>query len=214
MKVFKFLLVTIGLSVSFMTVSLADECDYDSYKQMAELVNVNSEFNYSSLDIGIFDENLVTVSGLSQELYAVTSDRSIGFYYDGSNGGSSVKVVRYGPKSIKIYSSKCPNKVLKTIPLKLQKYNAYSDYDECNGIGEKLDVCSQFYEKDLTYDQFVKAINEFKTKKDTDSLEDDFGNIILNFLKNNIWMVIILTVIVIGAICFYVVRRIKRNKLD
>lgn len=68
--------------------------------------------------------------------------------------------------------------VLKTLQLKIPKFNKYSEDPLCNGI-EEFVLCNPGYEKEIDYDDFVSRVNTYKknkTKNDSPKEEDKIPN--------------------------------------
>ena len=93
--------------------------------------------------------------------------------------------------------------ILKTINLKLIKYNKYSEDPLCEGI-EEFVLCQPTYEKEIDYDTFVSRVNTYKKSKTEANNEEDppkKENLYLDkiklYIKENIIQIVIITIFVI-----------------
>lgn len=208
----KIVLTAVIFSLLLPISGYAEECDMDRLKQMAEQVDVTTEFDYDLVVYGIYSSSSVTVSGLNSEIYAVTDDGSMIFDESQKNEYSVVKrnVSDRRIKSLEIKSISCPEVKLRTINIDLKKYNRFADYDECSKLKDKLDVCDEFYDGELTESVFLSKINEYKNK--TSETVNSSSKVIINFLKKYCLYIIL------GVVCFiaavYGVIRIRNNRLD
>lgn len=200
--------------IAFIPICKADECDTNRLKELAKMVDVTSEIDYDSVSLGIFGANIVTISGLSEELFAITDDGSVGFYFDEGEVGSVIRRVDSGVEKIKIYSVKCPDTLLRTIDLTLKQYNPFSTYTECNGLEDKIDVCFEYLDKNITYEEFIKQINKYKNDNNINSKVDETEDNILDILKENLVLVVIAGFVIIGVVVFFIVYRAKKKRLD
>lgn len=102
-----------------------------------------------------------------------------------------------------IGKTKTCNDVLKTISLKLIKYNKYSEDPLCKGI-EEFVLCQPTYEKDIDYDTFVSRVNTYKKTKQNKIDEEknnqkeisELDKVIL-YIKENLIQIIIIIIFVI-----------------
>ena len=223
-KLMKQLLNLFIIGVLFFNIQLvfADECTSDeiqSLKELSKVIDVSLEFDYEAAsESGIFNQNIVSVFGITEGFYAITKNHSIGFYYDESFEGAVIKnmakTMNAGSDILEIYSEKCPDTVLRTIQLNLKKYNLFSGYKECEEIDKKeLDVCDPFYDKALTYEEFIKKINNYNHKKNKND-RDDIKSSVSSFIKKYIIIFIGIGVVFIGGIIFAIVKKIKSYKLN
>lgn len=204
------LIVIILFQIPFINVN-AEECSEEkisNLKEFSNAINMTSEFDKDSVVLGIYNNNIVTVQGLTEDLYVVSEDESVGIYYDDLFDGVAVEVVDSLTNKFYVYSYSCPGVVLRTINLSTKRYNIYADYEECDGIEEgELDVCDEFYDGDISYDEFIKKINDYKKKQAAIS---DIDNVV----DNNYIYVIVGVVILLAVIVMIIIYRKKRNRLD
>ena len=210
MRNIKYLIFTLFLfSLSFLDVSAAvcDSNDIARLKELAKNVTVTYEYDRESSELGSLGLYLVTVSGLTEELYGMVSlgaDQK-GFFYTEDNQGIDVERLSNGDNELIIYSSNC-SEIVRTIKVKLPYYNDFSNYGECNGIsGEDLYVCSDFLDKPISYSIFENEIRKYKEglleekEESTIDIQYFFGAIICVFVI---------------CLIFLIVRKVKTNKLD
>lgn len=191
----------------------ADECNYTKLKEFADKVSVTSEFDEDSLAIGIYGNNLITVYGITKDIYAMTDDGSVGFYYSDVENGSITKRVDSDVTQIKIYSDGCSDKLLRTIDVTLKVYNPFHTSDDCVGLEKTLDVCAKYVDKGLSLEEFNKALDEYlnaNKNKDSDVTKND----ILTLIKKYGIFIGIGLIVLVGVISVLIVRHIKKNKLD
>lgn len=213
MKRLMLLLVTVSF-FAFVPVSYAEECNYDKLREVASAIDVQTEIDYDSMDMGIFNHNIITVYGLTDDIYAMANDNSVGFFYDEVVNGSVSKSVDISDFDIlEIYSISCPNERLKVINLSFEKYNIYADRAECEGLEDKVDVCSKTYDKDITSQEFLNKIEAYKNSLD-DSQNNDSSNTFLNIIKEHVSLIIVGTILLVGLFIFLIIYKVKRNKLD
>ena len=212
LKYFSFSFVVL-LMLSF-NVYAEDKCSDNKIselkKQIAK-VSMVSQFDDEGIEDGIFGRYIVTLYELPQKFYVRSEDQSVLFTFDDLNEGSASKYIDYSVNKFNIFSSECPGQSLKKITLDLKKYNIYYGYNECDGIEEgELDVCNKFYDKDITYSQFVKAVEKYKseknvgvTTKSNSFLKDNF--VIISVLAGAFIFILIIILFIVNA---------RKNKLD
>lgn len=191
----------------------AEECtsqELANYKALADVIKINTEFDDSGIEYGIYGNNIVTIQGLNEELYILSEDDSEGFFPEDMVDGVITKTISSSVDTFYVYASKCPSEKLRTIELSLKKYNLFADYKECDGIsGEDLDVCSEYYNGDISYNQFLKKIDEYNKRSSNVSSED----VDSFFDKYGIYLGIGAGILVI-LIGILIVIRIRKGRLD
>lgn len=209
-RMFKlFVLVILIFQVQFVHAECSSQ-EITDLKKVADTIDMNSEFDQESVQFGIYDNYIVTVQGLVDDMYILSKDRSVGFYPEDVVNGIITRGVSSSTDEFFVYSSSCPNEVLKTIKLSMKLYNMYSDYEECDGIsGDDLDVCGEYYDGALSYEQFVKEVEDYKNRSNGLSSDDVSGF----FERYALFIGIGLMIILVIMIVFILLRR-KRNRLD
>lgn len=178
-------------------------------KELANTIQVDVEFDRDSVAVGVYNNNIVTIQNLSDDLYMMSKDYSIGIFPEDVVDGVITKNLASSTDTFQVYSVTCPNTVLRTIKLSMKQYNEYVDYEECDGIdGDELDVCGEFYETNISYEQFVKKVNDYKNKQQSLSNQVKEG-----FEKYYPIVIGIGMLLIIFVVVFVVIKR-KRGKLD
>ncbi len=207
-----FFLMCLFMALSY-NVKAEDKCSNEKIaelKKHVESVSAVSEFYENGVNMGKFDSNLVTVYGIPEGFYATNKSSSVIFNYN--EEGSETKIVDYSFGDLNVYSDSCNNTILKTIKLDLKELNAYYDYEECRGIQDKVDVCSRFYNTDdISYSVFVRKVNDYKNGNVTVK-EEKFD--INTFIKDNLFIIIGIGVVILAIVIFLIANNIKKNKLD
>lgn len=135
-----------------------------------------------------------------------------------TNGGYSVTIEVYG-------NSKCKDKLLRSIKLKLPYYNAYSEREECANY-TSYNICKRNANtSEITEEEFLKQIEKIKekAKNQNTSLQEEekekniFQKIITFYLENKkaTIPVTIFVILVIIAIPIIIIRKNKKKiKID
>lgn len=208
-KLSKLLLIIFFLvQIPFVSALECDDSQIKLLKEQAEAIVVDSEFDMESVNYGVYGNNIVTVQGLTEDLYMMTKEKDVGIFFEDVIEGVAKKIVGPSTSKFYVYSYTCPGVTLKTINLSLKKYNIYSDFEECDGIEEgELDVCNKYYSEDLDYEEFVSRVNKYKESQN--SVMDVVNQVNNSYVYIAIGIFVIL-VIVIVIIAF----RRKRNRLE
>ena len=95
---------------------------------------------------------------------------------------------------------------LKEIYLDLSKQNKYWNDPLCEGI-EDFVLCQPTYDKEIDYDTFVSRVNTYKKTKQREATKEEEGkksngviDKVTNFLKENLFQIIISVVFVIAIV--------------
>lgn len=193
----------------------ASECSNEEIKvlkQKAEAIQIDTEFNYDALNnYLVYDNYIIYVSGLSEDLYVMTSDLSIGFFFENVENGVVSRNVSNSIEYLNVYSTECSEVVLRKIKLNLKKYNPFSTYPECLEIDDSdLNACKQFLDDSITYEEFMQQIENYNSIFLDTSEEKN----IWNYIKKYYYLIIIFGVIIFGVIILIFKRRKKRYSLD
>lgn len=209
----KVLYLTFCIIIVFLcsnTVS-ADECSSDEIarlKGVAAGVSYDAEFIGDSDDASDVQNYRLTFTGITDEIYV--SDSHYSFFVKDSNRRV---ILTSGVKYFEIYSRNCNNVRLKTITVDLPRFNEYSLSDYCDDDTYKvLDVCDPWYTGKLTDEEFNRVIEEYNKKHDKDEIS--FGDMIQNFVYDNLFVFIGMSVVLIIIIIIVIVFHYKNNKLD
>lgn len=191
----------------------AEECTDIQIKELSALaktIQIDSEFDRESVIFGVYDNYIISIQGMIDDFYILSKDQNLVFFSTDIKDGIITKSVSANNDIFYVYSKSCPNIILRTIELSMKRYNIYSEYAECDGIdGEDLNVCDEFYEEFISYEEFKESIDEYKTKSNN-ILE--FENVGI-FFKRNVVIGIILFLLIIVIVSLIIIHK-KRNKLD
>lgn len=140
------------------------------------------------------------------------------------NGVVITNLSNIAPGTIKIKiignTTTCDS-ILKTYDLELAPYNYYSEDPLCEGV-EEFYLCQPTYGKEIDYDTFVSRIEIYKKNHTvTDEKTDDnrfyYTDLIINFLKENMFEIIasIIFIIVLTVTIVLTAKSIrKRRRLE
>ena len=159
----------------------------------------------------------ITISGVSEQVYIkdVTYKRT--FYSSAfKEGVLELHYEKNGSRKFEVYSDKC-SKSLRTIHVKIPKYNAFSEDPYCYGIEDgDLSVCKKWYDGELDFETFEKKVLEYKDKLKEKEAEMRWKNSIvyktIDFVVNNyesIFIFIVAVLVILGLV--FVIR--KRSEL-
>ena len=198
---------------SFFNVVSADECSVEKinqYKELAKNITVDTEFDDRYTYLQEYETNHITINGLSEGFYLQSKNLEHLYEYEDVIDGIITSDITSEVKKLYVYNENCPNQILKEIKLELKKYNAYADYEECEGIsGEELDVCGEFYSKNITETEFQRRVKEYK-----DSLKKEPLEKIEKDNKNYIYIGIVVGIVVLIALVVTIIIKRKKNRLD
>lgn len=213
LKYIVFIVFLISLFVGEVDADVCDNDDIARLKEIAKLVTVTSDYieEYEKTDnYGVYN---VGVHGLTNEIYGelISSSSITSFNYDDSDSNGDVeKEIISGKYKLYLYSSNCDNTLLRKVEVVLPVYNFFSTYDECKGINENdLKVCNKFLDDNITYEDFIKNINEYKNKIDKNK-----GAKEESLITKYKYVFIIVGVVFVITIIFILIRNHKRNVLD
>lgn len=213
LKYIVFIVFLISLFVGEVDADVCDNDDIARLKEIAKLVTVTSDYieEYEKTDnYGVYN---VGVHGLTNEIYGelISSSSITSFNYDDSDSNGDVeKEIISGKYKLYLYSSNCDNTLLRKVEVVLPVYNFFSTYDECKGINENdLKVCNKFLDENITYEDFIKNINEYKNKIDKNK-----GAKEESLITKYKYVFIIVGVVFVITIIFILIRNHKRNVLD
>ncbi len=215
-----FLLVFIFLtSFLYQTKVYADMCSVDVIHQYDSLIN-NVDVHYEYLgefpnsDNGDFPTSKyhVIISGLINGLYVVVDDDSrVNSTYFGSDIPSGVVEFDMFVKDfdVDIYLDDCMGQIAKTISIHLPFRNMYASDERCSELSQyHLDICDEWYQGDLTYEEFLKITDPYFV------VEMSNMEKVLSFVKKYMVFFIIGGVAIVVLIAFLIYRHYKRGVLE
>ena len=128
--------------------------------------------------------------------------------------GYAAKVKLFTVK-IRSNDSNCQNEVLKTVAVTTPKYNKFSQYNSCQENPD-FDLCKQFTTtdySDVTNDQFVEKLEEYKAKKAEE--EKRQKSLIYNIGKffESYGIYVAIAVVIIGVAIIVIMKKRKKSRL-
>lgn len=212
------ILLSIILFISHVNAECTSE-ELNELKNKADKIRVTYE-HLGAVDIGDGD---VTYSLFNVNIKNIPVDFYVKYNDDKLLPENNLisKQMTFGKKEIIIYSNNCEEK-LKTINFKLPRFNMYSLNPLCEGIdGDDFALCGKYYDYDVSYDNFVKRVTNYRNTHDASKNEETINeksllDEVLNIIKDNylyigiafgIIMVVILLILLIK-------KRKKRGVLE
>lgn len=207
-KKIKYLCFALVCSFMFPFIAHA-ECDYQRQAELSRLAsNVQLAYLYNE-ETGF----QVIMTNLTNDLYAKDIYGKIV-----AGGQENVFAYASGSYYFDIYSndSNCPGLYLIRKTITLPVFNVYSLYDECKQY-PNFRLCSYWGNLNISQEQFMSEFNTYKNRLENDI--NDFNeknktNIVdklLDFLKENIAVIISLGVIVTLAIIVLIIKKICKR---
>lgn len=163
---------------------------------------------------GGFDTNIY---GMFDGVYLYDEEYDLSYYFsDTEEGVLKFGYLGGGNYSYKIISTEC-NTSVGTLKFSIPRYNVFANDSLCEGIsGDELDVCSEWYPNQISYENFVKRVNEYKNQKlqnnDGEVGKDNILTVIKEFIESN-YMYIVLSIVIFAFVAFLVVVKKKRSEL-
>ncbi len=212
--------------------------DYESkYKKMA--TNVNYDLSYvEENDQAIFQ---VRFSNVTKEL--IIADLSTGKEYFPNNGeviisnlksgtqynflikssnnvenGEKIIYIMVDGKKVPGYTigndQNCSGLTLQKIYITTPSYNKYYNDPLCEGLQE-YQICKKWNKNNYTYDEFKSEVEKIKNpeKEKKPEKKIDTESDLIEILRNNIYMICIIIVILFGII-YYVYQRKKGDDFE
>jgi len=141
----------------------AEICDAEYMANLKEQVkNISVDYNYVGDIRGDGDYQLYEVSftGMTKDVYIGPASLEEYVYQDGEK-----LYVDSGSRQFNIYSYYCADYKLKTLTVKLPKFNTYSMHDSCYGITNgELDVCDPWYQGTVSSNTFSSKVDSYFEK--------------------------------------------------
>lgn len=217
MKKLGILLIFIISFFSSTSYVAADICDNEHISQieaLAEQVDVKYEYIDNSKlekDEGESEYTVntysISVNLISDELYL--NDGFKDYHYSDSNNGIINLNLNSGTRQLTLHSRRCGGYKIKTMTLKLPKFNIYSYKQECEKLEKyNLDVCDEWYQGTLNDNLFYKEVNKYLENDNLNTIEK-----IINLFKNN-YLIIIAGLIAIIIIITGIIMHRKRSVLE
>lgn len=163
----------------------------------------------------------LTFSNLTNDMY-VRLDNESEEWKEINNNKIVINNIATGKYKFSIYSNTCQNKI-GDINVKIPRFNSYSLDPLCDGIdGEDFSLCAKYLDYQPTYETFVKKVEEYKkthdikkednnTKRDNISLEQILNSVLRFITKNQLYIIIGLSLLLILLIVLIIIKRIKKR---
>lgn len=212
MKRIKLITLTIILLLAFKTNVKADnllcsESDIARAKAEADKINVNYQLIENTK--GLYN---VTITGLIDTFYIKNGQTDE--YYKKVDNVIKISGVEGGKQSYKVVYHPCDNKVIKTITIKIPKYNEYADNEICKGVSiDKIVECDEWYQGTINESKVKEKVAKYNEENTNDVNHKENDNIIINFLLNYyIYIIAIIIIIVIATLI--IIKRKKASILE
>lgn len=222
MKKIKYIIVTIVLffitSPTIQAKVICDRADILRVKNDANKVTVEYEFNGTDdfLTAGTFN---LKIKGITEDMSIVESINNRRYTINSVvDDVATIYNIEEQNITLKIYYYRCSSELVRTIKIKLPKYNFYSEDESCEGISkEELEVCDPWYQGELDDETFGQKIEEYKKileeKEELERKENTIFKKIIKFLLNY-YLYIIATIVLVITVTIVLILRKKRYTLD
>lgn len=186
-------------NINCVNAEACDNADIERLEQVAQGISYSYEYMADEFNVQIYE---VTFGNLTDELYIRYNDLD---YFE----NDVVIYAESGVRTFDVYAYNCFEEKVGTITLELPKFNEYSLSDECLEIGsDNLSVCDEWYDGELSYDDFMMEVAEYRNDGSTTS------ELLINFFVNNYLFFLLAFVVLAAIIVAIVLYRRKRNRLD
>lgn len=194
-----------------------DEINY--FKRIEDKYRVTYEFNKASMN---YDVYLYTYEN---DLYAFNlsdyQDKINAIYEEDDYVVIQLTNIEPGAMTITIIgATDTCDSTLKKYDINLAPYNYYSEDPLCEGI-EEFYLCQTTYDKEIDYDTFVSRVETYKKNRVTTTVKANNKyfdkNIIIEFIQENIFEIIvgtIFTIVIIITIILTAKSIKKRRRLE
>ena len=190
------------------------QCEHIEKSRLQSLANnIGFTYTYKETDAGI-NSNVdfsITITNIQPELYVV-DQTNIKVYY--SNQEHEVTIGGYKPGTTNqfiIYGNvgKCKGVELMNNYVTLPSYNRYYKDPVCEGV-KGYELCNRWARLSLTYDQFIKKVEEYKGQNEKENppvkVETDLLEKIIEFLSKYSFY-LFGGIIIIGSVLIFYLRR-------
>ena len=213
MKYLKYILCLIVLFPISVKGALCDNSTRVRIQKIAQ--NITTGYDYVEQNgTVVFSINFYN---LSNDIYLVDTKSGNKYYYSGNTltigGFNSDTNYKFAVRSSNVL---CDSSAYYYIYVALPAYNKYYNDPVCNGVNYKY--CNKWQKNTLSYDEFIKNVENFKNKKDiiidNDEVNKGIFDLILDFYINNYYIVLpsLIFIIIIYIVIKSIIDR-KRNSL-
>ena len=203
-----FLLLLLPLNIK------AYYCNYEDYKtEQKKASNVNLMLDYEiKNEKAIFT---ITLYNLKEEHYLIDSKETI-YEYNGTDT-LEIKVEKPGSYSFEVYSEDnyCDENYLNKLYVEIPTYNKYYKDELCKGV-ENFKYCQKWFGANITYNEFKKAVNDYKESLKVIVEPEPTYKSIFDYLLEfyvSYWFIILPTIIVV-CIIGIILKKKQENKFN
>ena len=205
-------IILLTLLLIFPVSGKALDCSYAEQARLRKIAsNVTASYNY--VENGDSVSFNITLTNITNEIYIHDVTRNNNYYFNGSNeivinGYEPGENVRY-----QIYPTRdnCTRSYLANKYVNIPYYNKYYKDPLCEG--KNYSICGKWQRVTLSYDEFVKTINDYDKKNNEEINEDKKEE------KSNIFDLIskfifdyYIFIIAGGALMFVLTSLLKKKK--
>ena len=188
------------------------DCSYAEQARLRKIAsNVTTSYDYTENGDSVSFN--ITLTNITNEIYIHDYNKNVNYQYNGSN---EIVIKGYGPGEnvrYQIYPTKsnCTQSYLANKYVNLPYYNKYYADPLCEG--KNYSICGKWQRVTLTYDEFVKTINDYDKKKEEIKKEEKNNdkNNIFDYISSFIFEYYIY-IIAGGAVIFVLFSVLKRKK--
>ena len=205
-------IILLTLLILFPISCKALDCSYAEQARLRKIAsNVTTSYDYVENNGNVSFS--VVLTNITNEIYVYDKVNDKNYYFNGSN---EINISGYAPGTnvrYQIYPTKanCTQSYLANKYVNLPYYNKYYADPLCEG--KNYSICGKWQRVTLSYDEFVKTINDYDKKKEETKEEEK------NNTKNNIFDYIssfvfeyYIYIIAGGAVIFVLFSVLKRKK--
>ena len=189
------------------------DCSYAEQARLRKIAsNVTTSYEYAENGDNVSFN--VTLTNITSEIYIHDNNRNTDYYFNDSN---EIKINGYEPGTnvrYLIYPTKgnCTSSYLANKYVNLPYYNKYYKDSLCEG--KNYSICGKWQRVTLSYDEFVKTINDYNKKNESKIDEeikeekDSIFDIISKFIFDYY-----IFIIAGGALLFVLTSLLKKKKV-
>lgn len=215
--------ITIVMLMSIISPKVYAECTDEELNNIKKETD-KIEITYKHLgkiesEIIVTNQFIVTIKNIPSEVYIVESINNKKYQENEIIDGKITDNYITGKWIFDFYSSEC-NAKIRTINVKLPRYNPYSENELCEGInGDDFKLCNKYYDYEVSYDVFLKRIEQYKALHKTQSekevkYSDGFFDKLKGILiKNKLYIGISFASIIVIVILAWLIIKRKRRKV-
>ena len=205
-------IILLTLLLIFPISGKALDCSYAEQARLRKIAS-NVTTSYEVAENGDNAKFDITLTNVTNEIYVHDNVKNTDYYFNGSN---EITISGYEPGTnvrYLIYPTRgnCTSSYLTNKYVNLPYYNKYYKDPLCEG--KSYSICGKWQRVTLSYDEFVKTINEYEKKNNEEIKEEKSDD------KNNIFDIIskfifdyYIFIIAGGAVMFVLTSLLKKKK--